>query len=187
MNRPAILVIALLSASCRRDMFDQPKFRPLARSEFFADNRSARRVPTGSIAFGEPEETEAVASGTSNGTFVPNIPIAVDEPLLRRGQERFDIYCSPCHGRVGDGRGMVNKRGFIQPADLHSGRVRNAPPGYLYAVVANGYGAMPEYSDQLSVRDRWAVVAYIRALELSRSSTLADVPADRRAALEGQP
>jgi mono/diheme cytochrome c family protein len=169
---------------CRRDMFDQPKFRPLAESQFFTDGRSARPVPAGTFQFGQTDEPEAVEHGTAKGNFVASIPVAVDESLLRRGQERFDIYCSPCHGRVGDGRGMIAKRGFQQPADLHSTRVQDAPPGYIYAVIANGYGAMPEYSDQLSVFDRWAVVAYIRALELSRHATPADVPPDQRGALE---
>ncbi len=102
----------------------------------------------------------------------PRIPVPVNAALLNRGRDRFDIYCSPCHGRVGDGHGMIAKRGFIQPADLHSDRVRHAPPGYLYGVIANGYGAMPDYGDELSVQDRWAVVAYIRALELSRHATI---------------
>ncbi len=171
---------ALFSTSCRQDMFDQPKFRPLQPSNFFIDGRSARPVPAGTYEFGENDAGEAVGKGTENGQFVAAIPIAIDEPLLRRGQERFNIYCSPCHSRTGDGFGMVAKRGFLQPADLHSDRVRKAPPGYLYQVIANGYGAMPEYSKQINVRDRWAIVAYIRALELSRRATVADLaPADR--------
>jgi mono/diheme cytochrome c family protein len=185
MNRAA-LIIALIAcaAGCRRDMFDQPKFRPLAKSEFFVDGRSARAVPAGTFAFNDTDAGEAVEQGTSKGEFIANIPITVDEPLLRRGEERFNIYCSPCHSRVGDGRGMVAKRGFLQPANLHSDRVRNAPAGYVYAVISNGYGAMPEYSDQLSIQDRWAVVAYIRVLEFSRHASPADVPPEHRRALE---
>ncbi len=186
MSRVAPLLLAsVLLAGCRRDMFDQPKFRPLAESDFFTDGRSARPVPAGTFAYGETDRGDAIELGTTNGVFVAGIPLPIDEPFLKRGQERFDIYCSPCHGRVGDGRGMIAKRGFIQPADLHSARVRNAPPGYLYAVIANGYGAMPDYSDQLPVNDRWAVVAYIRALEFARHATPADVPPDQRTALEG--
>lgn len=179
--------IVFFCAGCRQDMFEQPKFKPLDEDKFFTDGRSARPVPAGTFRFDQTDQGEAVEKGTQNGVFLATIPLPVDEPLLKRGQQRFDIYCSPCHGRIGDGHGMIAKRGFEQPADLHGDRVRNAPPGYLYAVIAHGYGAMPDYDDQIAVRDRWAIVAYIRALEASRSATLADVPADRRAALENTP
>lgn len=184
--RRAILLLPLCFAAggCRQDMFEEPKYKPLVESSFFADGRSARPVPPGTLTYLQPDEGEAMERGTTNGSFVPSIPVAVDEPLLKRGQERFNIYCSPCHGRLGDGNGMIAKRGFLQPADLHSDRVRNAPPGYLYAVIANGYGAMPEYRDQVGVRDRWAIVAYIRALELSRRANVADVPAAEQSKLE---
>lgn len=184
MNRALLVAAALVWVGCRRDMFDQPKFRPLAESNFFTDGRSARPVPAGTFEFEEADQGQGVTQGAANGSFLAVIPVPLDEALLKRGEDRFNIYCSPCHGRVGDGRGMIAKRGFIQPADLHSARVRNAPPGYIYGVIANGYGAMPEYSDELTVRDRWAVVAYIRALELSRSATTADVPPDQRSVLE---
>ncbi len=188
MSRVLLVVVAAAALSgCRQDMFDQPKFRPLAASGFFTDGRSARPVPAGTNAYGGTDEGEAIELGTTHGTFVAAIPISVNEPMLKRGQERFDIYCSPCHGRIGDGHGMIAKRGFQIPADLHSARVQNAPPGYLYAVIANGYGAMPEYGDALPVHDRWAVVAYIRALELSRHAGVADVPDDQKAALESTP
>jgi mono/diheme cytochrome c family protein len=179
-----LVLLLLLCAGCRRDMFDQPKIRPLRDSQFFTDGRSARPVPAGTIEYMDRDAGEAIEQGTTNGNFVATIPIPVDERLLTRGQERFDIYCSPCHGRVGDGRGMIARRGFIQPADLHTERVRSAPPGYLYAVITNGFGAMPEYRDQVRLRDRWAIVAYIRALELSRHATMAEVPADQASALE---
>jgi mono/diheme cytochrome c family protein len=175
------LLVPLFCCGCRRDMFDEPKYRPLQPSQFFVDGRSARPVPAGTYEYGGADSGEAVEQGTLNGNFVARIPVAVDEPLLRRGQERFNIYCSPCHSRTGDGYGMVAKRGFIQPADLRSDRVRNAPPGYIYAVIANGFGAMPEYSKQIDVRDRWAIVAYIRALQLSQRATVADLsPSDRQ-------
>ncbi|HUB81832.1 MAG TPA: cytochrome c [Bryobacteraceae bacterium] len=164
-------------------MWQQAKYRPLDASTFFADGRSARPIPANTLTFDGTDQGDAIEQGTTKGVFVASIPIPVDRALLERGHERFDIYCTPCHGLVGDGNGMIAKRGFIQPADLHSERVRHAPPGYLYGVVANGYGAMPDYRDELSVRDRWAVVAYVRALELSRDATLQDVPADQQAAL----
>ena len=183
MSRVVLLALAALLAGCRRDMFDQPKYRPLAESQFYTDGRSARPVPANTFEYNQQPAAEAVQQGTQNGVFAATIPITVDESLLNRGEERFNIYCSPCHGRVGDGRGMIAKRGFLQPADLNGDRVRRAPPGYLYAVIANGYGAMPEYS-QIQVRDRWAIVAYIRALELSRGATFAEVPPGEQAALE---
>ncbi len=179
-----LLLASLAFTACRRDMFDQPKLRPLGKSEFYADGRSARPVPAGTFRFEEADQGERIERGTASGNFAASIPIAIDEALVKRGQERFNVYCSPCHGRVGDGHGMVAKRGFLQPANLNGDRVRNAPPGYIYAVIANGYGSMPEYADALPVRDRWAVVAYIRALELSRRASPADVPPAEMTRLE---
>lgn len=189
MNKALIPLATLLTCgvACRQDMQQQPKYMPLAVSAFFADGRAARPVPEGAIAIDEGDQNPALATGVVDGSFVTTFPLKVDVDLLERGRERFDIYCSPCHGRIGDGRGMVALRGFKIPADLNSERVRNAPPGYLYGVVANGYGAMPDYSYQLSVRDRWAVVAYLRALELSRQARLEDAPPDARSLLEAQP
>ncbi|HLH17061.1 MAG TPA: cytochrome c [Bryobacteraceae bacterium] len=186
MSRAWLAAAAMLAcAACRQDMFEQPKYRALDPSAFFADGRSARPVPPGTFRYDEPEPGEAVEEGTSNGTFVASIPLAVNHDFLERGRTRFDVYCSPCHGRLGDGHGMIAQRGFLQPADLNGARVRNAPPGYIYAVIAHGYGSMPDYGDQIpNVRDRWAIVAYIRALELSRQATLADVPPEQRPALE---
>lgn len=180
----SIALVLSVCAGCRHDMFDQPKYRPLAASAFYIDGRSARPVPPNTIPFDGTDQGEAVENGTTNGVFDATIPVTMNEALLQRGRDRFDIYCTPCHGYTGDGHGMVAKRGFKQPADLHSDRIRNAPPGYLYDVIAHGYGAMPDYGDELSVQDRWAVVAYIRALELSRRATVQDVPADQQQKLE---
>jgi mono/diheme cytochrome c family protein len=189
MNRALIPTVAALACAlgCRQDMQDQPKYKPLAVSSFFADGRAARPVPSGTIAVDDVDQDPALGTGVVNGEFVNSIPLRVDVSLLERGHDRYDIYCSPCHARTGDGHGMIAQRGFKIPADLSSERVRNAPPGYLYAVIANGYGAMPDYSYQLSEHDRWAVVAYIRALELSRQTSISDAPPDVRSRLEGQP
>ncbi len=184
------LAIALLAAGlggCRQDMHNQPKYRPLRASEFFPDGRSARPLPAGVIARGHLNDGDSFHTGTANGGFLTQIPVTVDLNLLTRGQQRFNIYCAPCHGRVGDGRGMIARRGFMIPSDLNSPRVRQAPPGYIFAVISNGYGAMPDYGDQVDVADRWAIVAYVRALERSRQGTLADVPADAQAQLQGTP
>jgi mono/diheme cytochrome c family protein len=168
-------------------MQDQPKYKPLAVSAFFPDGRAARPVPADTIPVNDTDQDPGYGTGSVDGEFVADIPIPVTADLLNRGHDRYDIYCSPCHGRIGDGRGMISLRGFKIPADLSSERVRNAPPGYLYGVIANGYGAMPDYSDQLETHDRWAVVAYIRALELSRSAALNDAPPAERSRLEAQP
>ena len=119
-------------------------------------------------------------TGKTGADWTATIPVPVTLGLLRRGQERFDIFCAPCHSRIGDGNGMVERRGFLRPADLHSDRVRQEPPGYLFDVITNGFGAMPDYGDQIPVADCWAIVAYMRALELSRNATLNDVAPDVR-------
>ena len=177
--------LALLTASCRQDMQDQPKYKPLGASRFFADGRDARPVPAGTIARDELNDTDAFHTGEANGAFLDTIPLTVDLKLLHRGEDRFNIYCSPCHGRTGDGNGMVAQRGVKMPANFHTERLREVPPGYLYQVITNGYGAMGDYKDQVPVNDRWAIVAYLRALQLSRDSSLNDVPAENRGELNG--
>jgi hypothetical protein len=178
---------AMLLVACRQDMHDQPKHKPLAVSTFFADGRSARPVPYGTIARDELNDTDAAHTGAFGNGFVDALPMPVTEALLRRGQERYDIFCGPCHDRMGTGKGMIAQRGFKTPADLNSDRVRNSPPGYLFQVITNGYQAMPDYKERSPVADRWAIVAYLRALELSRRSTMQDVPVQFRAQLEAQP
>jgi mono/diheme cytochrome c family protein len=173
----------LLLGGCRRDMQDQPKYLPLQASRFFADGRSARPIPAGTIARGHLNDTDAFHTGAVNGVFLDTIPAALNQQLLKRGEQRFDIYCSPCHGILGDGNGMVARRGFKIPANFHTDRLRKAPPGYLFQVISNGYGAMPNYDSQIRAEDRWAIVAYIRALQLSRNAAVADVPADERSKL----
>lgn len=187
MSGRSYIVIAVFSSAlvaCRQDMHDQPKYKPLAASRFFPDGRASRPFPVGVIARGHLNDNDTVHTGLANGKFVPDIPVPVNMALLSRGHERFDIYCAPCHGRIGDGRGMIARRGFMIPSDLNSPRVRQAPPGYIFGVITNGYGAMPDYRDQVPVADRWAIIAYVRALERSRQATLADVPPDHRSDLE---
>lgn len=168
-------------------MQSQPKYTPLALSGFYPDGRAARPTPVGAIAVDEIDDNSPAATGADKGSFLTAIPIRLTAELLQRGQQRFNIFCSPCHGRTGDGEGMVARQGLKQPADLSSARVRNAPPGYLYQVIVHGYGAMDDYAYQIqSVRDRWAIVAYIRALELSRQAGLGDVPPEHRPALEAR-
>lgn len=190
MNRPMLVLLAavsLTSVGCRQDMQIQPKYPPLSRSWFYPDGRSARPIPPDTIAIDEVNLDPAMDTGSVNGQFVTTIPMTVDADLLARGQNRFNIYCSPCHGPTGYGNGMIATRGFEQPANLNGERVRNAPPGYIYQVIVHGYGAMAPYNYQIrSSRDRWAIVSYIRALELSHGATLDDVPEQERPKLEAQ-
>jgi Cytochrome C oxidase, cbb3-type, subunit III len=169
-----------LVAACRRDMQVQPKYVSLSPSAFFADNRSARPIPAHTISRGHLNDNDAFHTGAMNGVFLDTIPMPITRQLLDRGQQRFDIFCTPCHGPLGDGDGMVARRGFKVPANFHTDRLRHAPPGYLFQVISNGYGAMPDYVNQIHVADRWAIIAYIRALQLSQDAAVADVPAQDR-------
>ena len=182
-----IVLLILAVSGCRRDMQDQPRYKPLRASRFFADSRSARPIPAGTIARDELNDTDVLHTGLNNGAFTTQFPVPITKQLLLRGQERYNIYCTPCHGFLGDGNGMIAKRGFKWPANFHTDRLRNAPPGYLFQVVSNGYGAMPAYRHQIEPNDRWAILAYLRALQLSRNATLADVPPNAHTQLEKQP
>ena len=170
------LLATLALAGCRQDMHDQPRFKPLARSDFYADMRSARPPVEGTVARGEWHEDSYFYSGKVGNQPGDAIPFPVSEEVLARGQERFNIYCSPCHSRLGDGNGMIVQRGFRPPPSFHTDRLRKAPLGYFYGVITNGFGAMPEYASQILPRDRWDIVAYIRALQLSQNATAADLP-----------
>jgi len=164
-------------------MHDQPKYRGLRANPFFADGRSARPAIPDTVSRTDLRD-DALASGKTEGGYVTSLPVAVDAALLARGRERFDIFCSPCHSPLGDGRGMVVRRGLSQPPSFHIPRLREAPPGYFFDVITNGFGRMQDYAAQVPAADRWAIVAYVRALQLSQDAPLSDVPADERAKLE---
>lgn len=183
----AVTLLIVAVSGCRRDMQDQPRYKPLRASRFFADSRSARPIPAGTVARDELNDLDVMHTGLANGVFTTQFPMPVTRQLMVRGQQRYNIYCTPCHGFLGDGNGMIAKRGFKWPADLHTDRLRNAPPGYLFQVVSNGYGAMPAYKSQIEPHDRWAILAYVRALQLSRNTPIADVPAEARTELEKHP
>jgi hypothetical protein len=171
--------------SCRQDMHDQPRYRPLEASSFFADGRSARPVPAGTVARNavlQPGPGDTGADGA--GRFVDHLPMELTRELVLRGRERFEIYCSPCHGLNADGNGMAALRGVRAPPSLLTDRARRLPVGYIFAVITNGFGGMADYADQVAVRDRWAITAYIRALQIRQQSTIADVPPDRRGELD---
>ena len=177
----SIALAGLLAvAGCRQDMHNQPKYIPLRESDFYTDHRSGRPLLEGTVARGDVQGDELLYTGKVNGELATVFPFPVTEAVMRRGQERFDIFCSPCHARTGDGDGMVVRRGFRAPPSFHIDRLRQAPPGHFFDVITNGFGAMPDYRQQVPVRDRWAIVAYIRALQASTAAGLGDVPADRR-------
>jgi mono/diheme cytochrome c family protein len=180
----AAALFLVLAAGCRQDMHDQPKYVPLRQSSFFGDERSARPLVSGTVARGHLHDDALLYTGKINGADATVFPLVPDARVMARGQERFDIYCSPCHGRTGQGDGMVVRRGFRRPPTFHQDRLRNAPIGHLFDVITNGFGAMPDYATQIRAEDRWAIVVYMRALQLSEHATLADVAADKRSELE---
>ena len=180
-----IVVLGILTGSgCRRDMHDQPKYIPLRESTFFSDDRSAGPMVAGTVARGLLRDDPLLYTGRTDGADATVFPFPIDAKVMARGRERYDIYCSPCHALTGAGDGMIVQRGYRRPPSLHLDRLRNAPVGHFFDVITNGFGAMPDYAAQISAEDRWAIVAYIRALQLSEHATPADVPADQRGALQ---
>ena len=166
-------------------MHDQPRYEPLEASSFFQDGRSARPLVAGTVARGELHEDEQFYTGKAGGTLVSTFPFPVTREVLERGQERYNIFCSPCHARVGNGQGIIVQRGFRQPSSFHIDRLREAPVGYFFEVITNGFGSMYDYADRIPPPDRWAIIAYIRALQLSQHATLEDVPLEKRQQLMG--
>jgi mono/diheme cytochrome c family protein len=183
----AVMLLTCVAGACRQDMHDTPRFEPLEQNTFFADGRSQRPLVANTVARGMLREDEHLYQGKVNGQLATEFPLPVDADLLLRGQERFNVFCSPCHGRTGKGDGMVVRRGFRAPISFHDPRLRQAPPGYIFDVITNGFGVMPDYAAQIPVADRWAVIAYLKALQLSQNATVNDVPADRRGELEKPP
>ncbi|MGD8896472.1 MAG: cytochrome c [Acidobacteriota bacterium] len=179
-----VALLAVAGLGCRQDMHDQPKYKPYRQSEFFTDGRAMRPFVAGTVAQGTLRDDTALFAGKSGGDFVTEIPLAVTADLLERGRSEFRVFCSPCHGRTGMGDGMIVRRGFKRPTSYHVDRLRQTPVGYFFDVITNGYGAMSDYAAQVPVEDRWAIVAYVRTLQLSQYAPAADVPADRKAELE---
>jgi mono/diheme cytochrome c family protein len=173
----ALVSSTLLVAGCRQDMHNQPKFYPQRSTTFFPDGRSARPQVENTVARNQLHANSYFYTGLINGKEGDGMPLPVNMELLQRGQEKYNIYCTPCHSRVGNGAGMIVQRGYRPAGNFHTDRLRNAPLGHFYSVIANGYGAMPEYGTQVAAEDRWAIVAYIRALQLSQAAKPADVPA----------
>ena len=175
----AILLTATL-AGCRQDMHDQPKFFPQRSTTFYADGRSVRPQVVGTVARSQGEAGSYFMTGMVDGAEGDGMPFKVTLSVLERGQERYNVYCTPCHSRVGNGKGMIVQRGYYPAASFHTYRLRQAPLGHFFNVITNGYGAMPDYAAQIRPEDRWAIAAYIRALQLSQNAADADVPSGAR-------
>jgi hypothetical protein len=172
-----LATLAVFTAGCqiRQDMADQPKNRPLSPSPFFDDGRSERPLLENTVARGSIADDELFVPKESNA-----FPLPVTPELLKRGQERYKIFCTPCHGLQGDGNGMVSMRGMKHPPSYHDARLRQVPNGYIYDVITNGFGGMLGYSAQIPPADRWAITAYVRALQLSRNVPASELPHDVR-------
>ncbi len=171
------LMGVMLLAGCRQDMHDQPKFTPQRGTEFYADGRSARPQVEDTVARGQLRENSYLYTGFIGGKEGEPMPFPVTMQVLERGQERYNIYCTPCHSRVGNGAGMIVQRGYSKAGNFHTARLQAVPLGHFFNVISNGYGSMPDYAAQITPADRWAIVAYIKALQLSQNATAADVPA----------
>jgi mono/diheme cytochrome c family protein len=182
---PILLLLTL--AACRNDMHDQPRYKPLAASEFFSDHRSARPMVEGTVARGHLRIDEARYTGKIAGEDIDQFPIPITRDDIVRGQTRYNIYCTPCHGRLGDGNGMVVLRGYRQAATYYDDKLIKAPVGHFFDVISNGFGAMPSYASRVEPDDRWRIIAYIRALQLSESATVNDVPPAQRQGLTVEP
>ena len=167
----------LVLAGCRQDMHDQPKFFPQRGTTLFEDGRSVRPQAADTVARNQLHQDSYFYTGLVDGKEGDGLPFPVSEEILRRGQERYNVYCTPCHSRVGNGEGIIVQRGYAKAGDFHTARLEAAPLGHFFHVMTYGYGAMPEYSEQVAPVDRWAIAAYIRALQLSQKATQADVPA----------
>jgi hypothetical protein len=167
----------MLAAGCRQDMQNQPRMFPQRGSSLFADGRSARPQVDHTVARGQLYETSYFYTGLMNGKEADMMPFPVTMQVLERGQERFNIYCTPCHSRVGNGAGMIVQRGYKPAGNFHDAKRMSEPLSHYFFVMTNGFGAMPDYQAQIAPEDRWAIAAYIRALQLSQNATAADVPA----------
>jgi hypothetical protein len=189
------LTIALLLAlavlpGCRNEMYDQPRFEPYEASDFFDDGASSRPLVAGTVPRPDPRDLgpwsqELFTTGKTGGQLSDKLPFPADRAVLERGQDRFRIYCTPCHGELGDGRGMIVQRGFNPPPSFHSEELRKKPVGHFFDVMTRGFGTMYSYAARIPARDRWAIAAYIRALQASQHANAADLPAADKKELEG--
>lgn len=185
----ALLVVAaaLGLGACRQQMAEQPYREPLEPSEFFADGMASRQPPPGTVARGSAQLEPRLTTGRVDGKAVDGLPFAITREVLERGRERYEIFCTPCHDRIGSGQGMIVRRGFQRARSFHESRLRQEADGYFFEVISRGAGAMPSYAHQLTPHERWAIVAYIRALQLSRNVPATELPDEDREKLKGLP
>jgi hypothetical protein len=183
----SVVLVSVVIVGCQQKMADQPRYEPLVKSDFFGDERSARPLVDGTVARGDLRSDEVFYTGKIHGNLAETLPFPITKNVLLRGQDRFNIFCSPCHDRVGSGQGMIVRRGLRAPPSFHIDRLRTAPAGHFFDVITYGFGIMPDYAAQLSPKDRWAIVAYIRALQLSQNAKVTDVPESERRSLETKP
>jgi Cytochrome C oxidase, cbb3-type, subunit III len=177
----ATLCLLLLLVGCRQQMADQPRYEPLEESDLFADHRSARPLPIGVVARGHLDDDDFLYAGRVNGQLATTFPFEITADVLARGRDRYNIFCTPCHDYVGTGNGMAVRRGFRErPPSFHLDRLRQSPPGHFFDVITNGFGAMNDYAAQIKARDRWAIIAYIRALQFSQNVNVNELPSQDR-------
>ena len=181
-----VVVGLVMGSACRQDMHNQPKYLPLRESAFFGDQESSRPFVPDTVARGQLRDDQLLYTGKVDGNDALLFPFQIDESIMKRGQERFNIYCSPCHGRTGLGDGMVVRRGYRRPPSFADDRLRQAAVGHFFDVMTNGFGAMPDYAAQIRPTDRWAIAAYIRALQAAAHATIDQVPPQERTQLETQ-
>ena len=172
-----VLLAVVATAGCRQDMHDAPRYDPLEASAVLAGGAGAQMLVEGTVARGQLNEDTLLHTGNLDGQPSPMFPFPITRADLDRGQERYDIYCAPCHAKTGDGNGMVVQRGFRQPPSFHTDRLRSVPPGYVFDRITNGFGVMPDYRAQIPVDDRWRIVAYLKALQLTQQGTTGDISA----------
>ncbi|MDZ7707971.1 MAG: cytochrome c [Trueperaceae bacterium] len=173
-----VIGLALVLSACGRNMYDQPKAQAYEASPFFADGTSSRPLPEGTVSRERGAIDPVYLTGQGPDGLVAELPIELDAELLLRGQERYDIFCSACHNYNGDGRGMIVQKGFPQPTSFHDQRLLDAPVGYVFNAITNGFGRMYSYASRVPVEDRWAIAAYVKALQLSQNATVDDIPPD---------
>lgn len=181
------LLLILVLAACRpqQKMADQPKYDPLEASTFFSDGFASRpRVP-GTIPYQGWKSDSVLHTGKSAGVLVDQIPLDISDDFMKRGEERFSIYCSMCHGRGGYGDGMIVQRGYRRPTSFHTADLRTKKDGHIFDVITNGYGAMPKYGPMIPVQDRWAIVAHVRALQFSQNAVLGDLTSAEQSRFSG--
>jgi mono/diheme cytochrome c family protein len=181
------VLVAVATTACRQDMHDQPNYQPLEASSFFADNSASRQLPPNTVARGYLKDDTLLYTGKVGEDPGTEFPFAVDAQVMARGQVAYDAFCSHCHGLTGAGDGIVVQRGYSKPPALYEERLKDIPVGHIFDVITSGFGAMPDHAAQIKVPDRWAIVAYVRALQASASGTIDQVPAAERGRLDQPP